>query len=95
MKEVLNFDVHNAGFIAVLPYLALTVVVIISGFVADLFIGSLPLPPIHTRMFISKIIIINKLLLANAERKWLSTTAVRKICQALGFSIAGMRIGAS
>lgn len=61
MKEVLNFDVKNAGFIAVLPYLALTIVVIISGFIADLFI----------------------------ERKWLSTTTVRKICQALGFSIAG------
>lgn len=61
MKEVLDFDVHKAGFIAVLPYLALTVVVIVSGFVADLFI----------------------------ERKWLSTTAVRKIWQALGFTIAG------
>jgi MFS family permease len=61
MKEVLNFDVHNAGFIAVLPYIALTVTVLVAGFVADLFI----------------------------ERKWLSTTAVRKICQGLGFSIAG------
>jgi len=61
MKEVLKFDVHNSGFIAVLPYFALTIVVIVTGFVADLFI----------------------------ERKWLNTTAVRKLCQAAGFTIAG------
>jgi len=46
MKEVLDFDVHKAGFIAVLPYLALTIVVIVSGFVADLFIGA-RLTPFH------------------------------------------------
>jgi hypothetical protein len=40
MKEVLYFDVHNSGFIAVLPYFALTIVVIVTGFVADLFIGT-------------------------------------------------------
>jgi hypothetical protein len=49
MKEVLDFDVHKAGFIAVLPYLALTVVVIVSGFVADLFIGAC-LTPFHHRL---------------------------------------------
>jgi sugar phosphate permease len=47
MKEVLDFDVHKAGFIAVLPYLALTIVVIVSGFVADLFIGACVTPFHH------------------------------------------------
>jgi hypothetical protein len=84
MKEVLYFDVHNFGFIAV-PYIVLTIVSIVTGFVADLFIGT---PCCRCHLAIAAERLTNGL--SSPERQWLSTTAVRKLCQAAGFTIAGI-----
>ncbi len=83
LKDVLSFDIKNAGFIAVLPYLALAGVVIVGGLAADWLIG---ISLNHFFFFFLLLLTVDLFSTAN----WLSRTTVRKLFETLGFLIAGM-----